>query len=307
MATILSALVPVFLLIALGYGFRRWRFLPESLWPPLEKLTYFVFFPALLFVNCLRVPLNESGTGVMALSMGLGVLIVAGLAMGALALIKDRPAFTSLFQGTIRPNTYVGLAAAAALYGPKGVALTSVCVGVVVPLVNFLSVSIMLVFADRARPKSLLAALKPVIANPLINACLLGLALNHLQLPLPAFSLRFFDILASASLPLGLLAVGAGIDVQALPKAGPPVFISSLLKMLVLPLISLGLLKVFEVGGEALAAGFLYATLPCSATSYVLARQMGGDAGLMASIISVQTLLAMGSMPILLVLFGFTP
>jgi predicted permease len=306
MATILASLIPVFLLIALGYGLRVRQLVPDAFWPTIEKLTYFLFFPALLFVNCLRVPLGDAGTGQMAVSMGLGVLAVATLSLAVLPLIKGRPSFSSVFQGSIRPNTYVGLAAAAALYGKTGVALTSVCVAIVVPLVNLLSVLAMLAFGEGERPKGLWALAKPVVANPLINACLLGLALNLLGVSLPQFILRFFDILAGASLPMGLLAVGAGVDLRALPQAGAPVFLSSALKMLVLPLAILALLKEFGLGQEAIMAGFLYATLPCSASSYVLARQMGGDAPLMANIISVQTVLAMGSMPLLLILFGFS-
>ncbi len=305
MTTILTSLVPVFLLIALGFGLRARQFVPDLFWPAIEKLTYFVFFPALLFQNCRRAPLD--GAGSLALAMGLGVLGTAALALAARPLVKSGPSFTSLFQGTIRPNTYVGLAAAAALYGKTGTALTSICVAMVVPLVNLLSVLAMLGFGEGGRPKSLLAALKPVIANPLINACLLGLLSNLLFLPLPLAAERFLDILASASLPIGLLAVGAGIEVSALSKAGAPVFVSSALKLAVLPLLTFGLLKLFGLSGEALAAALLYATLPCSATSYVLARQMGGDAPLMASIISVQTLLSMLSMPLLLMSFGLSP
>lgn len=307
MATILSALVPVFLLIALGFGLRRFQALPESFWPPVEKLTYFVFFPALLFDNCRKVPLDGGDTGALLLSMGVGVVATAALSLLVRPLAGGRAAFSSVFQGTIRPNTYVGLAAAAALYGNQGVALTSVCVAIVVPLVNLLSVLAMLAFGEGQRPQGLAAALKPVAANPLINACLLGLAVNWLGVPLPEFAARFLSILSAASLPMGLLAVGAGVDVAAVRKAGPPVLASSGFKMLLLPLLTLLLLERLGLPRETQAVGFLYAMLPCSASSYVLARQMGGDAPLMANIISLQTVLAMASMPLLLILFGFAP
>ncbi|MBF0168242.1 MAG: AEC family transporter [Alphaproteobacteria bacterium] len=305
MATILASLIPVFLLIALGLGLRTSRFVPDLVWPPIEKLTYFIFFPALLFQNCRRAPLE--GALPLALSMGLGVLGVAVLALALRPLLKHGPAFSSVFQGTIRPNTYVGLAAAATLYGQSGSALTAVCVAVVVPLVNLFSVGAVLIYGEGDKPKGFIPFLKPVIANPLINACLLGLLLNKLALPLPLALDRFLDILTGASLPMGLLAVGAGIHFQALFKTGIEVLVSSLLKLLALPLLTFLLLKAFGLGGEALAVGFLYATLPCSASSYVLARQMGGDAPLMANIISVQTILAMVSMPLLLIFFGFSP
>lgn len=306
MATIFSALIPVFLLIALGFGLRRLQVLPDAFWPPVEKLTYFLFFPALLFENCRKVALEGGEALPLAAGLAFSVLAVAALSLAALPFSGGRASFSSVFQGAIRPNTYVGLAAAAALFGEPGVALTSICVAIVVPLVNLLSVSAMLAFGEGQKPGGVWQALKPLAVNPLINACLLGVAFNLAQAPMPDFAARFLAILSSASLPMGLLAVGAGVDLKGVAKAGPPVLLSALLKMLVLPLITLAALRLLGLGSTAQAIGFLYALLPCSASSYVLARQMGGDAPLMASVISLQTVLAMASMPLLLILFGFS-
>jgi malonate transporter len=302
MTTILIALVPVFLLIVLGWGFRHFAFVPASFWPPAEKLTYYVFFPALLFINCARAPLSGGEVGTLALGMGLATSLVAGLALIWKPLLKiEGPAFSSLFQGTIRPNTYVGLAAAVALYGKSGLALTAVCVAVVVPLVNLFAVFAMIRFAHPQWP-GWAALIRPVLTNPLIAACLLGLAVNWLGIPLPPGIDRLLDILGGASLPIGLLAVGAGVDFEALRRAGGPVLAASFTKLLVLPLTTLGVLLALGAGGEARGVALLYAALPCSASSYVLARQMGGDSPLMANIISVQTIAAALSMPLLLIL-----
>jgi predicted permease len=214
----------------------------------------------------------------------------------------DGPAFSSLFQGAIRPNTYVGLAAAVALYGKTGLALTAICVAVVVPLVNLFAVFAMLRFAHPNWP-GWAALIRPILTNPLIGACLLGLAVNAFGLALPPGIDRLLDILGGASLPIGLLAVGAGIDGEALRRAGGPVLASSATKLLILPLATLGVLTWIGLGEGVRGVALLYASLPCSASSYVLARQMGGDSPLMANIISVQTILAALTMPLLLILF----
>ncbi|MCC7168471.1 MAG: AEC family transporter, partial [Rhodospirillales bacterium] len=236
MFAILAALVPVFLLIVLGHLVRRFRLVPDAFWPPAEGFTYYLFFPALLLSSTAKAPLAGGAALHLALAAALATL---GSALLVLALKRglavDGPSFTSVFQGAIRPNTYIGLAGALALFGKPGVALTAICVAVVVPLVNFLSVGAMLRFAHPSWP-GWPALVKPTLANPLIGACLLGIALNLSGLGLPWGVGGFLDILGGASLPVGLLAVGAGLDLSALRRTGTPLLAAPGLTLLALPL-----------------------------------------------------------------------
>ncbi len=312
MGPILAALAPIILLIGLGHLIRSRRWVDEAFWPGSERLTYVLFFPALLFTSLANARLDGVPVGRLAMVHGGTLLAMAAAAVLASSwLIRpwsrlDGPGFTSLFQCILRPNSYVALGVAAGVWGTEGIALIAVCLAVVVPLVNLLSVLVMLRWArpERFRWR---AAIVPVVTNPLILSSLLGIAVNlaGLRLPVPAQS--FLMILGSASLPLGLLAVGAGLPLGSVKTAGPPVLLSLVLKGLVLPLMVWQAGTLAGLTGVPLAVSVAYAALPPAPTSYVLARQMGGDAPLVAAMLSVQTLAAAVVLPlwIMLVSGGF--
>ena len=141
MTDILSALGPVFLLIGLGFALKRLNLVSDSFWAPAERLTFYLFFPALLVANTAGAGTIGAEALPMAAALVIGVLIVAGM-VSALRprLGLDGPGFTSVFQGSFRPNTYVGIGAAYALFGEEGLTLMAIAVVAVVPLVNLLAV-----------------------------------------------------------------------------------------------------------------------------------------------------------------------
>ncbi len=309
MLTIALALAPIFLLILLGHALKRTRFLPDAFWPPAEKLTYYVTFPALLLGNLAGADLHGLAWGPVA-AVAAGATLAAGLlSVLTRPLLGAGPAaFTSAFQGSVRPNTYVGLAGAAALFGEAGITVTAICVAAVVPLVNVLAVAVLTRVVPGRDGPGLTAVLRGIATNPIIRACVLGILLNLLGWPLPPVLKPFLEILARAALPVGLLAVGAGLAMDALRGAVRPALAASLLKLVVLPVLAAAALAWLGLDGpgRTVVAGtvVLYAGLPCSASAYVLARQMGGDAPLMANIISVQTVAAVVTLPLVLRLLG---
>ncbi|MCW2246890.1 putative permease [Azospirillum fermentarium] len=305
MTVVFGALAPTFLLILLGYLLRRSKMVPDSFWPPADRLTYYVFFPCLIVDELSKAHLDAATVLPMALSMALAVLAAGGLAVAAKRWTGlDGPAFTSVFQGSIRPNTYVGLASARALYGVPGLTLTAVGIAVVVPLVNVLSVAAMTRWGAGANGGGVRAVLGGLVRNPLIIAALIGafLAVSGIG-PLPVAG-SVVEILARAALPLGLLSVGAGLDLSAVRGAGAGVALAGFWKLLLAPVLTAAIGWALAVEPLALTIAVLFNALPCSASSYVLARQMGGDHRLMAAIITVQTLLAALTLPLVLVAFG---
>jgi malonate transporter len=304
MLPILLALAPVFLLIFIGHGLKRWGALEGAFWVGAERLTYFLLFPALLVETLAEAEVAAAIAGPMALAMIAGVLAVTGVALALRPrLPADGPAFSSIYQGAVRPNTYVGLAVAAGAFGRPGVSLAAICVAATVPLVNLLSVAVLSRYAAASAARARAVAVA-VATNPLILACALGIFLNLTGLGLPPVLDRLLAALGSASLPLGLMAVGAGLDLGAARSAGARVAIAAAFKLLLLPGLTAAALLAFGIGGTAYAVALLYAALPCSASAYVLARQLGGDAALMASIITFQTLAAILSMPLVLTVLG---
>ena len=296
-----GALAPVFILIALGWLLRTRGFPGDQFWPAAERLVYFVLFPALLFLTTAAADL-----GALALLPLAGALIAAIGATVALTLalrpwlkIADA-AFTSVLQGGIRCNTYVGLAAGSALFGELGLTIMGLVVFVVVTTVNVVSVVALIHYGRRAAgPRDVLAS---VLRNPLIVACVLGFAGNALGAELPAVAYETLDVLARASLALGLLCVGAGLELAHLGRARLAAFATAALKLLVFPGATALACRVFGIDALSTAVAVLFTAAPISASSYVLARQLGGDAPMIAGLITMTTIAAVATMPLVLAL-----
>lgn len=313
MSIILFALAPVFLLIVLGFFLRRSAFFGagaggEAFWAAADRLTYFLLFPALIVHTLALSDLTEIAVAGMAGALALPVLLLAAVLVLTRPHLQatcgiDGPGYTSVFQGSIRPNTYVGLASALILYGSAGLTLAAVAVVTLVPLVNLLSATV-LARHGANRHAGVDALLFLVARNPLIIACALGLVLNVTGIGLPSFSSPLLDLLGRAALTLGLLSVGAGLDLKAARRSGAALWIAAACKLALLPLLTASLLHQFEVEGVTAAVAVLFAALPTSATSFVMARQLGGDHTLMASIISIETPAAAVTIPAALILLG---
>lgn len=301
MSAIVSGLVPVFAVIFLGYVLRWRRILADAFWPAAERLTFVVFFPALLIVNTAGARLGPGLVAIAAAVAGSVVLVSLVCIPLRRPLDLDGPAFTSLIQSAIRPNVYVALAIAAATFGRDGLALISLCVAVGVPTVNVISVLALQRWGSQAGDGgSLFAA---VVRHPLILACAVGLTFNITGLGLPPVIGPLLQILGAASLPLGLLAVGAGLEPAALRSSGAGVVVAAALKLAVLPLLSLAIASAFGAGGREAAVAALYGALPVSASAYVMARRMGGDGPFLAASITLTTLAAALTLPALLLAF----
>lgn len=304
MSGVVGALAPIFLLILLGHVIRRLKLLEAGFWEPAERLTYFVLFPALLLENMATAELRGLQVLPMAAALVGGVLVVAGLLISLRPRLGlNGPAFTSVFQGAIRPNTYVGLAAAAALSSEAGITLAAISVATVTPLVNVLSVAVLARHAGEAEAGTG-RTLASIARNPLILAVAGGAALNWTGIGLPPVVDPVIDILGRAALPLGLLAVGAGLDIPAARTAGRTLLPTAGLKLVLLPGLTWLACLAFGVEGVTRTIAVLMSALPTSASSYILARQMGGDHGLLAAIITVTTLLAILTLPAAAILAG---
>lgn len=295
-----TALLPVFCLILLGAVLYRLDFPGDDFWAAAEKLTYFLLFPVLLFTKLATARVSDIdalGTGiviVLLLSAATILLLLAG------RLIKMLPpAFTSFYQGGIRFNTYVGLAAIHELQGSAGIALAAVALGIMIPLVNVFTIGVFAIKLPSADGR-LTSILKNVLKNPLILACALGVAWSQLGIAVPLVISSVLDLLSSMALPLGLLAVGAGLRLTALKKVSGGFFLSSLIKLVVLPVLAYWLSRLMGLDDAMTGVLVAIACLPTASSAYILARQLNGDAPLMAAIISGQTLLAIMTMPLML-------
>ena len=301
MLTTFGALAPVFLLIALGGLLRARGFPGAAFWPAAERLVYFVLFPALLFLTTASSEL--AGFGLLPLAAALvAALLATGLLVLALRpwLGVDAAGLTSVFQGAIRTNTYVGLGAAGTLYGAAGLEVLGIVILIVVTTVNLLSVVVLIHYGGRAAGRG--ALLASVARNPLIIACVAGFLCNAAGVELQGVPRETLAVLGQASLTLGLLCVGAGLELAHLGQQRRAALVTCVLKLLLMPAASALACRLLGVEGLTAAVAVLFTGGPISASSYVLARQLGGDAPLMAGLITLTTIAAALTMPLMLAL-----
>jgi predicted permease len=304
MFTVLEAVIPITALIAFGWWLKQ-RFLPEqNFWRSLDQLVYYGAFPALLLRTFTRVNWGE----IEVLPLAAALISAVVIAMALLVLVRKRlmidgPGFTSVVQGALRYNSYIGLAIASSLYGEAGMTMFAIVIGIVTPVVNTL-VIVMLERYGTNKRGNLKDAVVTISKNPLIVSILIGIALAWTGIGLPWALDPFAEILGRIALPLGVLSVGAGLDFSSLKNGRQPLIFASLGRLVGMPLIALLTCAIFGVEGLTRTAILIYACLPCSPASYTLARQLKGDAILMANIITVTSILSLLATPFWLGLFG---
>lgn len=300
MSAFFTALIPIVVLILVGYGLKRSGFLPEETWGGMEKLTYFVLFPSLL----VRTLGNQTLTGTpwpAMLVVVAGILVTVTVVLVLWHRIRSSvtgATFTSIFQGGVRFNTYITLAVAQGLFGSKGLALGSVAAGFMIVLINLLCISAFVLWG-KAQFRGAIEFFREVFGNPLIIACAIGWFLSLTGLGLPGVTKDILEIIGRAALPFGLLAVGAALKPGMIGQHVKPIIIASIAQFGLKPLMVT--LFIAYTGLTGIAAGVLLVAFmtPTSPAAYILARQLGGNTEVMASIITFQTILAFIAMPII--------
>jgi predicted permease len=287
---------PDFLLIARGALLARRLAYGAPFWEGVERLVYFVLFPALLFRSLAAAPLAIRDAGALALTaLGYtgGAMLLAALAKPLFAL--DRDTHAACFQCGFRFNTYLVLAVAARLGGADAVALASLVVGLMVPVVNVAAVAML------ARGHAGRIAIE-IARNPLVIATVGGIAWNAFAWPLPALPSRVLELLGNGALPLGLLAVGAALRFErgALPL--PALAWFHAVKLAAAPAIALVLARSLGLTATETAVALAHASVPTATSAYILAARMNGQGAPVALIVSTGTLLAAVTMPLWLAL-----
>ena len=301
MLIVFEAMIPVALLIALGLHLRRSNILPEEQWTGAETLTYWVLFPALLFHSLYRVDLKSMPLGDMSFAM-IGTILSMSLLLVLLRpLLKnwvsiDDPSFTSIFQSTIRWNAFIALGIVQKAYGPEAVALVAVAMAAMIPLINVFCVGVLAIYASQTKP-NIGAVLLNIIKNPLILSCLAGLAFNLLNIPLWAPILSTFDILARASVALGLLVVGAGLRLRYAFPPSRDTWLSAGLRFIALPAMTLCFALPLGLDGMVLEVIIIAMCVPTAMSGFVLAKKMGGNAPLVAASVTLQAFLSILAIP----------
>src|ERR1700681_465551 len=249
-------ILPNFVLIVIGLALARRFDFGRGFWDGLERLVYYVLFPALLFRSLAIARIDFAATGMLvvaALAFTFAGFVLS-LAAGPLFRL-DRKFLATGSQCGYRFNTYVGLAIAGSLYGTPGDALAALLLGVMIPLANFLAVAMLATHSERG-------FLYELATHPLLVSSLAGLAWNAAGLPLPGFADQTLNLLAVTALPSGLLSVGAAMRIEKGqgPAAAHAWWLT--VKLLALPAIAWGLALLFGFHGAEAKVLMLCSALP---------------------------------------------
>ncbi len=287
-------LFPDFALIVCGYLICRYTRLNRPLWDQVESLVYYVLFPVLLFYSISRSPLDwRAASSLVAAALALAACGVAlAYSVGRLPGVH-RDDFASSAQVGFRFNAYIALALAERLGGPQGLLLIAVVIGVCVPLFNVAAVWPMARHSGQGFVKSL-------VKNPLIIGTLSGLLANLLGLSVPAFAEPAVSRMGQASIVLGLMAAGAGLQLGQVFNTASRLRAGIALltvRHLAMPLIAIGLVQVFGLNKVQASVLLMFSALPTASSCYVLAAKMGLDGSFVAGLVTLSTLLGMLSLP----------
>lgn len=299
MATYFLALSPVVALIFLGYTLKRINFIATEVWVGLEKITYYILFPALLISQLGQQSINGIPWASILMATTSVLLIIAVILVIAKPLLADNNAlFTSIFQGSVRFNAYIMFAVTHALYGEAGLKIGSIAAGFMIVLVNFLCILAFSIWGNGSST-GYRNIVKGTIANPLIIGCLIGWLLSLSGLGLPSASADIMEIIGRAALPLGLLAVGAGLKLHSIRNHISAISWASLAQFVLKPIVALLTARQLTVDELTAAVLTIAFAVPTASSAYILAKQLGGDAEAMASIITAQTILGFLMMPVI--------
>jgi len=285
-------LIPDFALILFGFLLNRFTDWGRSFWGGLEKLIYFVLFPALLFGSIAKTRIDFAAAS-PALTTAV-VIVLLGIVLAWLAryIFKpDEKTFASAFQTAFRFNSYIGLAIAGRLHGEAGIAAFGIVIGIVVPLCNVASVWALARHSNAALWKEL-------IQNPLIISTVGGVLYSLSGLPLPEVLQMLISRLGAASLACGLLCVGAALTFANAHKHAGLIAYFTAIKLIAMPLAAIFLAHALGVEGVFFDMVILLAACPTATSAYVLAVRMGGDGTLVAQSVTISTLCGMIAMPV---------
>jgi predicted permease len=304
MIEILQIVLPVFIVLLLGWVIKRYGLIDDSFIATANKLIFNICLPVLLFYKIsqadLRAVFNPAHIGIMMFS----VVVIFFFSFGAGFLLKTKNSTGTMAMNTFRANyAYMGLPVSAYAYGEKGLVIASVLMAFVVPFVNFMSVVALSI--SMKGEKSFKPFIKNTLFNPLAIACMLGLLSSWLEISYPRFFDRSLSIISGVTLPLALFCVGGSMSLEKLKGDMFLAGFSSAIKLFALPVVAYIMLKMTtDQIGVAEKVVVIMLSAPTATVNYVLASAMEGDSTLAGSTIVMSTLLSIFSFSLWLFLLG---
>ncbi len=300
-----TIVLPVFLVIGLGFLLRRVGLFNEEFTRQTNRLVYLVFLPILLFHKISQADFASYFNGPLVVGSSLAIACLFFISYAYASLRRyPAPSLGSFSQGSFRGNlAYIGLAICLNAYGDSGLTRASILMGFLVPVLNLFAI-IALIWPQRNQDSESPNQnwLREILLNPLILASFAGICWSYFSLPVPVIVKGSLGIVSGLTLPLALLAIGGSFSLQRLKGDLQSAGIATLLKLIAMPALATLILMAAGVQGIDLGIGILLAGTPAATATYIMAHQMKADAELAGSIVMLSTLASAFSYTLLLLL-----
>ena len=293
MLTIIEIVLPVFLIIGLGYLICRIGLVDDHFFEQVNGLVFYICLPTLLFYKISTADFETSFNFrlVVATSLAVVCCFLITYCYGAWRNYSP-PAHGSFCQGSFRGNlAYIGLAIVYNAYGDQGLTRAGILTGFLVPVFNLFAI-LALVLPQRQKHAKTSKIVKDIAFNPLILASLAGLVWSFFQIPMPQVMDQTLHVLAGVTLPLALLSIGNSFRLENLKGDLGKGWIATAVKLLLLPLVTVWLMGLLGVSGLDFGVGLLMAASPTAVSTYIMASKMGGDGELAGTIVILATALS---------------
>lgn len=305
MTTVLESLFPIFALMAAGNLMRRWYFTTDAFFKVSYRLVYFIFFPAMLFWKIGSAPPDLSAEGTFYAAVILAVAAVYLLSTTTIIVGKVGTYQAGSFsQGCYRFNTFIGAAVMMITFGEEGVRRFGILIGLLIPLINVLSVFTLIWFGGKrvSLQAQISQTARALVINPLVLGCVGGMIYGQLVSRFPGFIDNTLRLASYVTLPLALLSIGSMLTLKGLRTHLRLALAASLFKLLVLPAIGFICLRALGVDGPSFQIGMIFFALPTSSVIYILSSQLNSDPELASAAIALSTLLSFFSLSAVLLL-----
>jgi predicted permease len=293
MIDIINTIVPVFLVILVGIAIRKLGYLPEAQIGHLNRLVYYVAIPAMIFRAIATASFETHFRSGLLLGTLIPVVVVFGTAIVlGLLLSFPRKEMGTFIQNSFHGNLgYIGFAVTFYLLGDEGLTRATLIAGFLMLMQNLLSVIGLQAFSgQKGTAAGIISSVRAVIGNPVVLSAIVGICFNLSEMPLPLIAERTLGIVAGMALPLALLVIGASLSFELVMNKLPLIVPSALLKLILLPGLSLIVFRILGLGADEFLPGFILLAAPSATVSYVMATELNGSPEQASAAVSLSTL-----------------
>ena len=295
--SILNTILPVFLVIVLGWLFHRRGFLPQAFLDPGNRLVFYLALPAMIFHAVAKASLTAHfDIRVVSITLA-AVLMVFGLSWAVTTWVhverlgQRGTIVQSAFHGNIG---YIALAITYYALGNDGLIRASILAGLVMMLQNFLALLILHHYSDReSRNRAGLGTIIfRILSNPIIAASLAGFLVSIFRIPIPEIADHLLEIIEGLALPMALLIIGASLTFDLMMSRMLPVLGISIMKLLILPGLGYWGYRYLGLSPGDYLPGLIILATPTATIVVVMAHEIGGDMDFAVASVSLSTLLS---------------